>query len=218
MATHSRRPVWGSYFPGASCPFGVFELPGLGCWQGKLSNCSLHSGGVGWDLPWAPLARLLQLQPAQPVRGSRAGRTPRTDYHCLAEGLPGTVALGPSPGGRAECPGTDAWSSVRALPPAPAGLRQPSQAPWSPPGLPHDPRECATCVPGHLPATPMAHAAWACLHTPISPPSQWSGTKEPEDAEAGRPGQRLGWGEQMPGGGPCELLSASQGLNVVSTC
>ena len=81
-------PVWESYFPGASCPFGVFELPGLGCWQGKPPDCSLHAGGVGWDFPWAPLAKLLQLQPAQPVCGSRVGRTPGTDYHCQAEGRP----------------------------------------------------------------------------------------------------------------------------------
>lgn len=172
-------PVWESYFPGSSCPFGVSELPGLGCWQGKPPDCSLHAGGVGWDFPWAPLAKLLQLQPAQPVCGSRVGRTPGTDYHCQAEGLPGTGTLGPSPGGRAECPGTDAWSSARALPPAPAGLRRPSQVPWSPRGSPTTPVSVPR-VPGqaagvHLPATPITHRAWTCLRTPVSPPFDGQG-------------------------------------------
>lgn len=205
-----RAPVWESYFPGASCSFGVFELPGLGCWQGKPPDCSLHAGGVGWDFPRALLAKLLQLQPAQPVHGSRVGWTPGTDYHCQAEGLPGTVTLGPSPGGRAECPGTDAWSSARALPPAPAGLQSGALVSS---GLPHAPRECAPCVQGqaagvHPPATPITHRAWTCLRTPVSPPCDGQGRRGQRMARlAGTASSWAGASKRLVGG-PRALLPA----------
>lgn len=111
-------------------------------------------GATGKDPPAAASPACVQEPGGADARG--------TDYHHRAEGHPGTVTLGPSPGGGAKCLGTGAQSSAQALPPAPAGLRQPSQGPWSPWGLPHDARECVTCVPGqaaggHLPATPITH-------------------------------------------------------------
>lgn len=180
-----------------------------GAGKGSLPT-AVFTWGVGWDLPWAPPAKLLQLQPAQPARGSRVGQDPGTDDHRHAEGHPGTVTgrsslllgAGPSALGQTLSP------QHRSCPQPQQGCGYPVR-PWSPTlGLAHDLCECVTCVPRqaaglYLTATPITRRGLdICLCTPVSPPFQCSGMKEPENAhEAGRPGQQLGWGEQTPGRG-----------------
>lgn len=72
-------------------------------------------GATGKDPPAAASPACAQ----EPGRADARG----TDYHHCAEGHPGTVTLGPPPGGRAKCPGTGAQSSAQALPPAPCPSR-----------------------------------------------------------------------------------------------
>lgn len=90
--------------------------------------------------------------------------------------------------------------------------------------LPHDPRECAPCPRTGSGSAPAGHPHHTpCLdvfaHTRL-PTLRWSGMKGPEDGEAGRHGQQLGWGEQAPGGetesAPPNLARSQHGVNATS--
>lgn len=171
-------------------------------------------GATGKDPPAAASPACAQEPGGADTRG--------TDYHHRTEGHPETVTLSPSPGGGVKGPGTGAQSSTQAPPPAQAGLGRPSQGPWSPWGLPHDPRECVTCVPGqaagvHLPATPITHRGqdmFAHTRVPTLPMIRHEGAR-------GCPRGWQAWlaaGLQQANGWQRGRVSSSQPRNVSTCC